>query len=263
MGFEFLSDEHLGQYGKYGGEPTAKQLQDYFLLDPKALKRIAELRHDYTRLGYALQFCTLKFLGTFLANPTAVPDNVTRTLAVQLRLPRTVPFERYLAREDTRSWHQAEIRKLLGFKDFDRVEVLHLMRVLYQHLLVTDERPIVLFDLLTQRLVQRQVILPGATVLAQIVVRVRERVTTRLYRQLAARLDAAQRAALEGLLVIPEGQRRSPLDVLRTAPTRQNAAGLLHALRRIDQLRALGIRDIQLDDLSQPRKGRRVEPQER
>ncbi len=77
------------------------------------------------------------------------------------------------------------------------------MRFLYMHLLVTDERPIELFDRLTQRLIQRYVILPGPTVLAQIVVRVRERVTTRLYRQIASRLDLYQGEILSEVLVIP------------------------------------------------------------
>lgn len=182
-----------------------------------------------------------------------VPDSVLRTLAVQLQLPRTISLERYLVREPTRFEHQAEIRKMLGYKDFDSVEVLHLMRFLYTHLLVTDERPIELFDRLTQRLIQRHVILPGPTVLAQIVVRVRERVITRLHRQITARLDANQTNTLAEVLVVPEKQRRSRLDVLRTPPTRQKSPGLIQALRRIEDIRALGVGKVKLDDIPQAR----------
>lgn len=253
MGFEFLTDDHLGQYGKYRGEPTAKQFQDYFLLDIAALKRIAELRHDYTRLGFAVQLCTLKFLGTFLTDPLDVPEGVLRTLAVQLGLSRSLQVSRYLDRQKTRFKHQQEIRVLLGYRDFDSVEVLHLMRFLYRHLLVTDGRPIELFDLLTQELVRRKVVLPGATVLARIVLRVREGVATRLYRQLTGRLTTEQKTKLDDLVIVPEGQRRSPLDVLRTPPTRQHFLGLLQALRRLDEIRAVGVGTVPLADIPQDR----------
>ncbi|WP_135230823.1 DUF4158 domain-containing protein [Deinococcus fonticola] len=227
MGFDFLTDEDLALYGRFRGDPSPQQFHDFFHLDEEQLKRIAELRHPHTKLGFALQLTTLKFLGTFLSDPLAVPDSVIRTLAVQLQLPRSIQLHRYLDRRETRFNHQTEIRKMLGYKDFDAVEVLHLMRFLYAHLLVTDERPIELFDRLTQRLIQRHVILPGPTVLAQIVVRVRERVMTRLHRQITARLDANQTDTLAEVLVVPEKQRRSRLDVLRTPPTRQKSPGLI------------------------------------
>ena len=124
MAFEFLTDEHLSQYGRYKGDPTPAQYQEFFLLDGSVLKRCHELRHDYTKLGFALQTCTLKFLGTFLTNPLDVPDSVISTLAVQLKLPRSTDLSRYLTRQDTRFEHQAEIRKMLDYKDFDSVEVL-------------------------------------------------------------------------------------------------------------------------------------------
>ena len=253
MPFEFLTDDHLARYGRYSGEPTVRQLQDYFLLTQPQIDQIADLRHPYTKLGFALQLRTLQFLGTFLIDPVDVPDSVLRTLAVQLGLPKSTELPRYLDRRDTHFEHQAVIRTLLGYKDFDRVEVLHLLRFLYARLLISDERPIVLFDLLTAELVKRRVVLPGPTILGRIVIRTRARLATRLYRQLASRLTDAQVQALEALLVVPEHHRKSPLDVLRTPPTRQTAGGLLHALGRIASIRALEVHQIPLNDLPQTR----------
>lgn len=246
MPFDFLTDDHLAQYGQYKGDLTVQQLQDYFLLTPAQLQHIATLRFPHTKLGFAIQLCTVQFLGTFLTDPLNVPDSVVRTLAIQLGLPKTVDLPRYLERRATRFTHQITIRQMLGYKDFDLVEVLHLMRFLYRHLLVADERPIELFDRLTQRLVERKVVLPGPTVLGRIVIRVRERVATHLHRQLAGCLTDAQVDALDALLIVPPNQRRSPLDVLRTPPTRQTSVGLLRSLHRLDQLRAIGVSDVAL-----------------
>lgn len=253
MPLEFLTDKHLVRYGRYAGEPSVRQLQDYFLLTRPQLDHLATLRHPHTRLGFAVQLCTLQFLGTFLTDPLDVPDSVIRTLAVQLGLPRTTDLPRYLERRSTRFEYQTQIRELLGYKDFDRVEVLHFLRFLYARLLVSDDRPIVLFDLLTAELVTRKVVLPGPTLLARIVLRVRERAATRLHRQMAARLSPEQAGRLDDLLIVPEGKRRSALDVLRTPPTRQTSPGLLQALQRLLDIRALGVGQISLADIPQGR----------
>ena len=57
------------RYGRYTGDPTLEHLSDHFYLQPVDLERLSLLRQDHTRLGFALQLCTLRFLGTFLQDP--------------------------------------------------------------------------------------------------------------------------------------------------------------------------------------------------
>jgi len=97
----------------------------------------------------------------------------------------------------------------------DPAESFRLVRWLYTRAWLSSEQPSVLFDLATARLVERQVLLPGVSILARLVVRIRERANTRLYRKLAELPSAEQRDQLKELLVVPAGARRSPMDQLR------------------------------------------------
>lgn len=91
-------------------------------------------------------------------------------------------------------------------------------------------------------------------VLARLVARVRERFSQQTFEGLSRRLTSEQRAKLEALLWLPEGQRLTPLEVLRTSPTRVTAPALQAAVQRVEHVRAVGMGEVNVSDLPESRQ---------
>lgn len=146
MASTFLTDEQRRRFGRFVGDPSSEQLTRYFHLDDSDRKLISHHRGDHNRLGFALQLCTARFLGTFLEDLADTPRTVIDFLSRQLRIEQLSSFLYY--RDSEARWdHAAEIRRHCGITDFaDWRMQFRLNRWLYALCWTGTDRPGVLFD---------------------------------------------------------------------------------------------------------------------
>lgn len=76
MSHEWLSGEQADRYGRFVADPTPEELERFFFLNTEALELARTKRRRHNRLGWAVQWGTVRMLGTFLEDPLEVPQVV-------------------------------------------------------------------------------------------------------------------------------------------------------------------------------------------
>ncbi len=122
MPISFLTPAQRENYGRYAASPTPDQLSRFFHLSDDDLREIRSCRGEHNRLGFALQLSTVRYLGTFLDHPVAVPAEVVQTLAHQLDIANPDALRTYGTGKQR--WdHAARIQISFGYSDITEPRV--------------------------------------------------------------------------------------------------------------------------------------------
>ncbi len=242
---DFLSDSVAARYGRYDGPPTPVELEKIFFLDDQDKRRINRHRGSHSKLGFALQLVTVRYLGCFLTDPLAVPTEVLDVIAGQLEIADPSCVKRYTEREKTRLDHMWEIQQAFGLRDFASCEA-ELTAKLHARAWNTGDGPTALFHDAVRWLRENDVLLPGITTLTRLVARARDQATQRLFSTLAEVANEAQRRLLDGLLEVEPGGRVSKLERWRTGPVTASAPGMGAAVELAVEIAGSGLSGLEL-----------------
>lgn len=192
---------------------------------------VAQVAHD---LGISDQ-TIYNWRRQHLIDTGQVPVEVAEYLAEQLEIADPSCLKEYGERDGTARTHAGEIQKTEAWRDFAEVST-ELGEWVEARAWTTGDGPKALFDASVAWMRERQVLLPGVTVLTRLVGSRRETATQRLWEALNGLLDDEQRAGLDGLLEVPQGHRHSRLDRLRRSPTRVSGSAMVEALQRATEI---------------------------
>ena len=242
----WLTEAEISRFTNYPAEISEVDIIPFFTLTDGDLKLIGRLHHNPNRLGFALQFCTLRYLGFVPNNLRGAPAPIIEFLARQLDVsPEAISS--YGERAQTRTNHLTEIESLLGFHKTSAAEKRQIERWLRERALEHD-RPLFLLQLLCERLHQQKIIRPGLSLLERSVTTARQQAHAVTWEMIAPLLSKEDRKHLDQLLVVNQDLGLTPLTWYRTAATSHSAGAILETLKKITQLRTtkLNGRDLSL-----------------
>jgi TnpA family transposase len=211
----------------------------YWTLDQTDLTAIDRRRGDHNRLGFALQLCTLRYPGRLLRPSEVISTLALRFVAEQIGAAHEA-FAAYSTRTQTRYQQLDVIRATYGFGHLTPACRQEIGAWLLPVALGTTNVAVVAAALLDE-LRRRRLIVPGPSVIEELVAVALTAAERHVARQLTAGLSRAQTAALDGLLVAEPDARMSVLAWVRQPPGAPGHRALTRLVEALERLQSIGL----------------------
>jgi hypothetical protein len=160
MSTSFLTAAERERWQRFPETIPQDDLAVDFLLSEDDQREVHRQREPFTRLGYALQLCTLRYLGFVPTDLQATPQVVVTFVAEQRGFAPHV-----LALYDnrrTQSDHRQYVRAYLGFRQATPMDVYAWQTWLLARAREHD-KPTLLLQLACEKLHRERIVRPGVT----------------------------------------------------------------------------------------------------
>ena len=237
----FLSAGERERLSTYPADISDWDLGRFFTLSARDLEMVEQQRGDDNRLGFALQLCTLRYLGFIPQDLLEPPPTIVRLLAHQVTVAAEV-LDTYGEREQTRTDHLGQVMDYLGYRRAGAEDLATLEDWLVERALEHD-RPTFLLHTAAERLRWDQILRPGLTVLERIVGTARERARAITFEHMTHLFTAQGKRFLDQLLEVAEDDYRTPLTWLQRMPNDHTSTQIKATLEKIRFLQEAGVAD--------------------
>ncbi len=216
-----------------------RELVRHYTLTEADLAMVRRSRGDHSRLGYALMLCYLRHPGRPLRTNERPPSALVSFVAEQIDV-RPEAIDDYLAAEQNRRRHAAELQDRLRFRPFGKHAATELANALHPQALEND-RLFYLAELVMEECRRRRIVVPAPRRLERLCVDLRFRARREIERRLTDGLSLEQRRRLDALTQRRAETGQSWLGWLRQMPQATKPTAMLGLIERLNHVRAIGI----------------------
>lgn len=183
---EYLSEDQTVRYRRFVDDPSPGELELFFRMDAATLEHVRSKRRPHNRLGWSVQWGTVRMLGTFLPAPGEVPDVVARFVAEQLGIDDASCLKLYPDRFADPARARAGDPGAVAVQRVRRAGAVDLRSYVASRVWNSVESRRALFDRAMVWMLRERVLLPGISVLSRLVTEVRAGEYERIYGLIAA-----------------------------------------------------------------------------
>lgn len=247
----FLTEDQRNQLSNYPEAIEDNELIKYFLLSDADLNVIPVRSHSYSRFGFALLLCSLRWLGFIPEGLSLVPESAKSFIAKQLKLEDylLIDLNQYGSRAQTKSDHVLVIEKHLGFHKFNDTDISSLTSWLLAQAMEHD-RPIILLRFIIDKLKQDKITRPPLALLERLIGAAREQARQKTYQLLSDVLSNECKTSLDNLLEIDKTQGKTLLTWLRQRSVSNSPESICQTLAKICYLEEFGVNKWNLSNLN-------------
>jgi hypothetical protein len=231
MPVAFLSETERARLGRFPDDIAPADLITFFTLSEADTVQLPKRTTAANRLGFALQLCTLRFLGFCPTDLRTILPAVVHFVADQLRVSPE-ELTAYGEREQTRSDHLLHIQRHLGFRRASAADLRELGDWLLARALEHD-RPTLLFQMACERLRTAKILRPAVTPLERMVATVRQEAQTATFRLVQPQLSRERQTLLDSLLIPDADLGETPLFWLRDRAIANSPKAILATLEKL------------------------------
>jgi TnpA family transposase len=221
---------------------TPEELLEHFTLLPDELEAVGN-KSGPTRLGFAVLLKCLQYEARFPRSRQEVATEVVRFLAAQVGVDSAL-FAQYGWEGRTIEAHRAQIRELAKIREFRRADEEALLNWLATEVLVHEQHPERLHELIRAECRTRRIEAPGD--FAALIETGLAAYEAQIYTVIVARLTPEVQERLDALLMaqpVPKGEEEEalPLSLLRLDPGPVGVESALSEIAKLRSLRAIGL----------------------
>jgi len=246
----FLTEAQRQYLSQFPEDISQEQLIQHFMLTASDLSIVPTRSPAYSRFGFTLSLCALRFLGFIPEQCNRTPDTIISFLLKQLdiaKLPNNL--DQYGTRSQTKSDHALIIEKYLGFRRFNKHDQTQLAQWLLPQAMEHD-RPTLLLKLLLEKLKYDKVIRPTLYALERLVSSVREQARRQTYHLLHHILTNNCQEFLDRLLLVDEVKGKTLLTWLRQRAVSHSPDEICLTLEKIAFLESANVPEWDLSVLN-------------
>jgi TnpA family transposase len=248
MPIGFLTEAEREQLSRFPAHIPEDDLNVFFLLSEADSQAVNRQHDDHTRLGFALQLCTLRYLGFVPSDLGTAPASAVGYVAEQLHVLPEV-MKAYGARIATRTTHLQQVQRHLGFRRATPLDAYALQTWLLERALEHD-KPVLLLQLACDKLRREHIVRPGITRLERFVATARQQAHDETWRRLEPWLSKERQAFLDGLLILEPPTGRTSHSWLRQEAVSHAASQIIATLKKIVFLQDAGVDQWDLSSLN-------------